>query len=116
MQANIARARAGGGFEPIEVTKNGGGYGYKGITVPELIGKQNVIAHCVKTESTYGVRKFVCVPDAGGTFAFGYGQIGSYADGYYSLDATYNPDTGTFTTSGQNYSDNWYGTFKFYAW
>ena len=121
MQANIARARAGGGFEPIEVTKEGPGADYREMTVPELIGKQNVIVHCVKYAGTYGygIKKFVCVPDAGGTFAYGYGEYGSYGSAAMTQDeATYDPNTGKFhtRTNAINYSDRWYGTFKFYAW
>lgn len=117
MQANIARARAGGA-EILEVTKeatNATGSYKREITVPELIGKQNVIAKCVKATNE-GVRNFVCIPDAGGTFAFGYGQISSYANGYQSLNATYDPDTGKFTTDSSGFFASWAGTYKFYAW
>lgn len=118
MQANISRALAGGA-EILEVTKTGPGSSYTEMTVPELIGKQNVIAHCVATSSSSGVRKFVCVPDAGGTFAYGYGIISSYVNGAIAQEeATYDPNTGKFHTysRGVNYSDRWEGTFKFYAW
>lgn len=118
MRANIARAMASGKQDVLEVTKEiHSGYTYTvTITVPELIGKQNVIANCKKLDGSYGIIKFICVPNAGGTIAFGRGQIGSYADGGYELSSAYDPDTGKLTTNGSNYSSQWNGTYTFYAW
>lgn len=116
MQANIARARAGGKQNVLEVTKSleVGGSGYIAVTVPELIGKQNVIAKVVKSTGASFIYTFVCVLGAGDTFAIGY-ESGS--GGLMPMEkAEYDPGTGKFITYGRYDSDNWRGTYTFYAW